>query len=77
MIELELVEHDADTITYMLEGDQLIDKDRALVTTFNERGEIYHQSEFGAYKDNYGNPLYEFKKHRDNIDFNLSLDNLE
>ena len=77
MIELEMVEHDFETISYMLEGNQLIDKDRALITTFNNRGEIYHQSEFGAYKDDYGNPLYEFKKVKDNIDFNQSLDNLE
>lgn len=77
MLEIEMVEHDDETITYMLEGNQLIDKDRALVTTFNERGEIYHQSEFGTYKDEYGNPLYEFKKQKDNIDFNQNMENLE
>lgn len=77
MIELELVEHDEETITYMLEGNQLVDKDKALITTFNKYGEIYHQSEYGVYKDDYGTPLYEFKKTRDNIDFNQSLDNLE
>ena len=77
MIELEMVEHDAETISYMLEGDQLIDKDRALVTTFNKRGEIYHQSEYGAYKDKYGNPLYEFKKAKDNVDFSQSLKNIQ
>lgn len=77
MIELEMIEHDMETLSYMLEGNQLIDKDRALITTFNKRGEIYHQSEFGAYKDEYGNPLYEFKRQKDNIDFNQSLDNLE
>lgn len=77
MIELEMVEHDDETITYMLEGNQLIDKDKALVTTFNPRGEIYHQSEYGTFKDEYGNPLYEFKKQKDNIDFNQNIENLE
>lgn len=77
MIELEMVEHDDDTITYMLEGNQLIDKDSALITTFNDKGEIYHQSEYGTYKDEYGNPLYEFKKEKDNIDFNQNIKNLE
>lgn len=77
LIELELVEHDDETITYMLEGNQLIDKDNAIITTFNDKGEIYHQSEYGVYKDSYGNPLYEFRKTRDNIDFNQNLDNLE
>ena len=77
MIELEMVEHDDETITYMLEGNQLVDKDRALISTFNSNGEIYHQAEYGTYKDEYGNPLYEFKKQRDNIDFNQNLENLE
>ena len=77
MIELEMVEHDEETITTMLEGNQLIDKDNALLTVFNKKGEIYHQSEYGVYKDNYGNPLYEFKKNKNTIDFNQSLDNLE
>lgn len=77
MIELEMVEHDDETITYMLEGNQLIDKDNALITTFNKNGEIYHQSEYGAYKDEYGTPLYEFKKKKDNIDFSQNIENLE
>jgi hypothetical protein len=77
MIELDMVEHDAETLSYMMEGNQLIDKDNALITTYNDKGEIYHQSEYGYYKDEYGNPLYEFKKKKDNIDFNQSLTNLE
>lgn len=77
MIELELVEHDEETISYMLEGNQLIDKDKSLITIFNKRGDIYHQSEYGAYKNNYGEPLYEFKKVKNNIDFNQNLENLE
>lgn len=77
MLEIEMVEHDEETISYMLEGNQLIDKDNALITTFNPSGEIYHQSEYGVYKDAHGTPLYEFKKTRDNIDSNQSLENLE
>lgn len=77
MIELELVEHDEETISYMLEGNQLIDKDKSLITIFNKRGDIYHQSEYGAYKNNYGEPLYEFKKVKNNIDFSQNLENLE
>lgn len=77
MIELEMVEHDDETISYMLEGNQLIDKDQSLITTFNKDGEIYHQSEYGAYKDKYGNPLYEFKSVKNNIDFNQNFKNLE
>ena len=77
MLELEMVEHDSETISYMLEGNQLIDKDNALITTFNPQGEIYHQTEYGVYKDSYGTPLYEYKKTRDNIDQSQSLENFE
>ena len=77
MLEINMVEHDEETISYMLEGNQLIDKDKGLITIFNKDGEIYHQSEYGAYKDEYGNPLYEFKKEKDNIDTSQNLNNLE
>lgn len=77
MLEIEMVEHDAETIGTILTGDQLIDKDNALVTTFNKKGEIFTQSEFGVYKDEYGNSLYEFKKNKENIDFTQNMGNLE
>lgn len=77
LLEIEMVEHDDETISYMLEGNQLIDKDNAIVTTFNSNGEIYHQSDYGVFKDEYGTPLYEFKKERTDIDFNQRLANLE
>lgn len=77
MIELEMVEHDAETIGTILTGDQLIDKDNALVTTFNKKGEIFMQSEYGVYKDEYGTPLYEFRQEKDNIDFTQNMENLK
>lgn len=75
MIEIEMVEHDAETISYILEGDQLVDKDRGIITTFNHNGEIYHQSEYGTYKDEYGAPLYEYK--RSTFDSTQTFDNLD
>lgn len=77
MIELEMVDNDADTLMTMLKGDQLIDKDNALVTVFNDNGEIFRQFEYGTLKDDYGQPLYEFKTERDNLDFNQTLDIIE
>lgn len=47
MLEVELVEHDAETISTMLEGDQLRNLDAGLITTFNSNGEIYHQASYG------------------------------
>lgn len=75
MINIELTEHDADTISTMLEGSQLRSLDGGLVTTFNDNNEIYHQSEHFSLKDSStGNPVYEVKEKRNNnIDFTQSL----
>ena len=47
MFEVELVEHDDETIATMLEGDQLRNLDNGLITTFNKDGEPYHQASYG------------------------------
>lgn len=75
MIEIEMVDHDADTISTMLEGSQLRDIDHGLVTTFNSNNEIYSQSEHYTLKDSEtGKPIYEIKKQRENsIDFTQTL----
>lgn len=76
MLDIEMVDHDADTISTMLEGSQLRTLDNGLVTTFNENNEIYHQSEHFTLKDNYtGNPVYEVKHNKNNnIDFTQTLE---
>lgn len=75
MLDIEMVDHDADTLTNMLEGSQLRNLDNGLVTTFNENNEIYHQSEHYTLKDNYtGKPVYEVKQNKmDNIDFTQNI----
>lgn len=74
-IEIELTTHDADTISYMLESSQLRDLDNGLVTTYNDRNEIYHQAEHFTLKDEYtGNPVYEVKQNKNNnIDFSETI----
>ena len=75
-IDIEMITHDADTISYMLENSQLRDIDNGLITTFNDKNEIYHQSEHYTLKDQYtGDPVYEVKENRNNnIDFSQTLD---
>ena len=75
-IDIEMVTHDADTISNMLEGSQLRDLDNGLVTTYNEKNEIYAQSEHYTLKENAsGNPVYEVKKNKtDSIDFSQTID---
>lgn len=73
---IEMVSHDAETLSYMLEGDQTNDRDNAIITTYNDKHEIYHQSDYYVLKDKLGNPMYNVRKRRDNIDMNQSYDNI-
>lgn len=73
---VEMVTHDFDTLSYMLEGDQVVDKDNSIITTYNDKNEIYHQTDYYVLKDKIGKPLYNVKKKRDTIDINQSYDNI-
>ena len=74
-LDIELTTHDFDTLSYMLEGSQLRDLDNGLVTTFNDRNEIFHQAEHYTLKDEFtGKPVYEAKVNKENnIDFSQSI----
>jgi hypothetical protein len=76
MVEIEMVEHDLESVSTMLEGSQLRDLDNGLVTTFNSDNEIYAQHEHYTLKDEYtGQPIYEVKKNKqDSIDFTQTLE---
>lgn len=76
LIEIEMVDHDIETVSTMLEGSQLRDLDNGLVTTFNSNNEIYKQHEHYTLKDEYtGKPVYEVKKNKENsIDFSQTID---
>lgn len=76
MYTIEMVTHDFDTLSYMLEGDQINDRDNAIITTYNDKHEIYHQSDYYVLKDKLGNPVYNVKKARENIDINQTYDNI-
>lgn len=75
LVEIEMVEHDADTITYMVEGDQVRNRDHAIITTFNEDHEIYKQQDYYTVKDELGKPLLDVKRNREYIDPTQSYDN--
>ena len=61
MVEIEMVEHDAETISTMLEGDQLRNLDMGTITTFNKDGGIYHQARYGNAVNPDDNEHYDFK----------------
>lgn len=74
-IDLELCDHDDETISIMLEGSQVLNNDTGRVTTFNEKGEIYHQAQTYTVKDDYtGQPIKTVKEHKtSDIDFNETI----
>lgn len=76
MVEIELVEHDAETITTMLEGDTIMDHDNAIMTHYNNNKEIYQQYDFYEQKNSLGEPLYSVKRKRENIDSSEDYDNI-
>ena len=76
MIDIEMTEHDLNTMAYMLEGSQLRDLDNGLVTTYDENNQIYHQSEHYTVKDSAtGKPVFEVKRNKNaSIDFSQTLE---
>lgn len=76
MVEIELVEHDAETITTMLEGDTIMDHDKAVMTHYTDTKEIYQQYDFYEQKNSLGEPLYTVKRKRENIDSSEDYDNI-
>lgn len=78
MIEVEVVEHDIETLSIMQEGNVVRDLDRGRVTHYNFDNEIYKQYEFFTVKDNYtSNSVAEVKVDRsNNIDNSLDINDL-
>lgn len=76
MLEIEMVEHDIETITTMLEGDQIRDLDNATITTYNKDKEIYHQAEYYTLKNKLGEPLYEVKVQKEPNNSEMQYDNI-
>lgn len=78
MIEVEMVDHDIETVSMMLENNQIRSLDNGLITTFNNDNEIYHQAEYMTLKNSYtGKGVFDVKKKRvDNIDFTQNFDSI-
>lgn len=69
LLEVEMVEHDEETLSVMLEGNQIRDLDHGLITTYNFDNEIYRQHEYFTIKEDTGRNLYDVKmERRNNID---------
>ena len=73
MMEIELVEHDIETVSTMLEGDQLRNLENNTITTFGKNGAIYHQASCGTIIDPETGLAHDFKTTNDLIDFNEDI----
>ena len=80
MMEIEMVEHDIETVSMMLEGDQLRNLETNTITTFNDEGGIYHQASCGTITDPDTGLAHDFKVKNTaintNEDINIVKNNL-
>lgn len=78
MIEVEMVDHDIETLSIMTEGQMIRNLDKGIVSYYNFDNEIYKQYEFSTIKDNYKKrSVAETKFDRSkNIDNSLDINDL-
>ena len=78
-LEIHMVEHDIETLSIMLEGEQVRNLDNGRVTTYNFNGEPYKQDEFVTIKDSYtGRNVAEVKFNKtNNFDNSLPISSFE
>lgn len=77
-IEVSVVDHDADTISWMIEGEQIRNLDNGRLTTYSPTG-IYKQFEFSTVKDTYTQtPVAELKLDvSNNLDTSLNINDFK
>jgi hypothetical protein len=74
MMEVEMVEHDATTLSYALYGNQSKAVASGIYTVYDNNGNIYKQHNLYEIKDEFNETLYEIREKRDNIDESLNFD---
>lgn len=79
MLEIEIVEHDIETLSIMAEGEVVRNLDNGRVSHLNFDGEIYKQFEYSTVKDNYTTKsIAEIKLDKTgNIDNSLDINELK
>ena len=77
-IEIEMVEHDIETLAYGVFGNQSKSIEDGIYTNYNFNNEIYKQYNLYEVKDEFtGNPQFEVKQERSNIDFTKQFNNVK
>lgn len=77
MIELEVVEHDIETLAWGIFGNQTKSLEDGIYTVYNFNNEIYKQWDLYEIKDQFqGKPLFEVREARNNVDFTKQFNNI-
>jgi hypothetical protein len=70
MVEVEMVEHDVETLAYAIFGNQSKSLEDGIYTIYNFNNDIYKQYNLYEIKDQFtGTPLFEVREGRASIDF--------
>ena len=75
-IEVEITEHDFDTLGYGLFGNQTKSIQDGIYTIYDTDNNIYRQYNLYEIKDNFNESLYEVRQQRENIDFTKEFNNI-
>lgn len=77
MIEVEMVQHDIETLAFAMFGNQTKSLEDGIYTLYNFNNDIYKQFNLYEIKDRFtGAPLFEVKEQRTSIDFTKTFSNI-
>lgn len=77
MIEVEIVDHDIETLAFALFGNQSKSVEDGIYTIYNFTNQIYKQYNLYEVKDQFtGKPLFEVREERNSIDFSKNFNNI-
>jgi hypothetical protein len=77
MLEVEMVEHDIETLAYGIFGNQTKSLEDGIYTVYNFDNKIYAQYNLFEIKDDFtGVPLYEVRENRTTIDFTKDFNDI-
>lgn len=73
MIEVELAEHDADTLGIALYGDQIKRVSDGNLTYYDKNKNIYKQFNIWEYQNPVSSPLYQIREKRETVDVSMDF----
>ena len=77
MLEVEIVDHDIETLAFALFGNQSKSVEDGIYTIYNFTNQIYKQYNLYEVKDQFtGKPLFEVRQERNSIDFSKNFNNI-